>query len=687
MAYFIRTDVVKKHPHMLFIGDNGEIIGVSPGKNHEHSVDQIGPFPEIGINEVTYVLGPAPDGHTHYGREEIQLSEPKTNFVGKNDTDLKNILDSIFTSLQGYEADPRNDAVKSSDFRRGKQWPEEDVKNLEADGRAHFTLNITGGMIDSINGYWRSNKQSVVAKPIEKDDEYTADAATKLITRIFRNNKIDTIDSEVRSDQHVVGRGLWHIYIDDADDAFGDVKIEYIHWGNAYLGPHTDRNLRDLKLAVISSYMTPELARAKYPELKEKSNWIAAMMDADTMPLFTERVGEKQDNAFLSRHGYERSSNSKNYYDVVEDSVNVLSFWIKEEYAYTALVNTDLEVSIETKGWKQSDVDLAAKVPGFESFDRVGKHVREIVKAGEVILKNEINPFYGTYLPIVPAYGHKYGNDFYGKVRDMRDLNMDINKRRSQIIDFANRMLGAGWLFDDQTFGGDQLKKQNFLDSVSTSGFKAEIEDTTRPPIQVTPPPFPQGLISIETTSDDLLKRITNITHEFTGAQTGQLSGVAIKENKETSLVGNADFPENFTEAKRLVAEITLTVALNLWSVDHLFEYLTGVTEIRSPQDQILKMSLQTLKNSKFLRHDMVITESEHSPTRRNAALLNMFQMALAGIKVPQTMMIDYFDIPPEEKERWKEELRQEADREERLQRMKFEAQVGSAAIKSKQGG
>ena len=103
-------------------------------------------------------------------------------------------------------------AKRCDAFYRGDQWDEQDLANLEAEGRPALTINTILPTINTVLGEQATRRADIKFKPRRGGDNDIAMTLNKLFMQISDNNKLDWVEQQVFSDGLIMdGLSLIHI--------------------------------------------------------------------------------------------------------------------------------------------------------------------------------------------------------------------------------------------------------------------------------------------------------------------------------------------------------------------------------------------------------------------------------------------------------------------------------------------
>jgi hypothetical protein len=275
----------------------------------------------------------------------------------------------------------------------------------------------------------------------------------------------------------------------------------------------------------------------------------------------------------------------------------------------------------------------------------------------------------------------------------MKDAQREINKRGSQAIDIVNRMLGQGYVYDDETFNDDK-DRQKFQADSGKPGFLAKVASTQAPPVPLIHPPFPNELLNLHQQNVQIMQSVSNIPPAMAGRGTGYESGDALSSQKVSGMVGNERIFDNFILSKQTVFRKVFKLITKFYTKERIARLVLSsasdpsrmekaqiagneIGQRRTPeQDQELTQSIiGLLERANLDEYDITIGDQPLSPTAREAQLRLWLEARNHGMAdVPPGMLVELSSLP--NKGKWAKQME-----ELYQQRMQMEAQKTQAEL------
>jgi len=249
----------------------------------------------------------------------------------------------------------------------------------------------------------------------------------------------------------------------------------------------------------------------------------------------------------------------------------------------------------------------------------------------------------------------------------MRDPQMEVNKRRSQVLHILNQSAKSGWYgpegaFQDRVQWEDDSPKAGAIleykvNPVSPDGGK---------PQQILPQPLPGAFVELEKLAAVDLRDVSGVNIELMGLSTKDTPGVVTGQRQKQALTILQCHFDGLKRATKLLGRMLLSMMQQYYE-GRVFQIIgkQGTEEMAQLGGEMM-----------IGRYDLVAEESPYSPTQRmetGMKLQAIVQMALqAHIPVPPDVL-DYMDLPLSLTNKWKQMIATQMEQAEKnpLERVK----------------
>ena len=668
MPQLLRTNEVKvkrrKHYHVLYLNEETGVGYCTESTKHTHEVQFVPPMqdPQNGqvIQEASWLIMPAEDGHTHEIQEYIPDEQEKDK---RDESEIANEVFELFKQALEDEGDSRKAAREAMDFYKGKQWDDENKRILEGQDRACLTMNEIQPNIDTLIGYHIENRQRIDYAPVEGGDQKTSDMLDILVNdHILKRCNADVEETEIFSNIVKVGKGYFDLYMDFDEDIEGQICLESLDWDQVVYGTHKKKDGSDAEYYIKHKMYSMAKMKQLWPEKAEQ-------IDKDHLDYINGDMAKDE-----MQHSHDNYGKSPNQIPMVVGSDNIpmieaykkqyriLECYRKKFEKVPIIINEQDGLVHDARGWKEADVEAVMTLPGMTKIKRNATRIRKTTTATNLVLEDE-NP---ADLPddtfyTIPAYAYKQGNEYWGKIEAVKDPQKEVNYRYSQTVDITNRMTNYGWFATESMFPEGRKGLKNFKSSVSKPGFVVGVNDMNQTPAQVTGTPFPGELAQLMGMSSDWIRSRMNIQVEDGGANE---SGSKFMNRQKMKMAGNQFLFDNLSLSKRRVGKLLIGLIKRYFPAERIHRIVNDINNVEPQQmgeqpvpdftvDDIQGM----LDNLDLTKYDVIVTESEDSPTTRIGTFLLMSDLAQNGAPIPPELLIEMSEIPQSLKDRAFESL------------------------------
>ena len=691
------------HYHIIYLKpgeQEGQFQGItSLDNNHTHASE----------NDIETL--PAPDGHTH-AIIEIDIAD-ETDSSSENAKTQRSL--ALYREGMDRERKSRDNAYESVDFYQGKHWDDEEVNSLEANSRAALTINEIESKIDVLSGFQRQNRHDIKFLPVEGSDNRMAEILTILTKNIQEQNNFSYEETEVFEDGMIAGRGIFNAYIDYDKNVDGDVIIEKFNWDDVVFGPHEKKDISDCEWLVKTKWFSLNKLKNLFPEKADK---LQSNIDIFRKDEFGEPIIDAPGHQYDFPTEVYSSSPDKDIVDIAKQEMRVVELWEKVYRIDFTVLNIADDFIINAEGWKKSDVNKAKTIPGFAAIPRKTFKMKVTAVGGHTFLEEDFPDLAVQDFDLIPFYVKKRGDDWWGKIESVKDLQREINKRHSQAIDILNKSAAYGWFYDNTTFNKPS-EERNFIETSSQPGFAVKVTDITRMPQKVDGTKFPSEIVNMMAIDSDKMKEIMNVNQELMerGKAGTPQSGIAIAQQKQSMMIGNEYLFDNLSLAKRKLGRHLVAMIQKVYTPERIMRVLESRSlreaikiggEALFPQlppevqdapveqkmqmvEQLVQMKqaelMEIITTSDLSKFDVVVTESPHSATTRQANFVIWADMASKGFPVPPDLLVDLSDLPEKDVVKQNIQAQQQAAQAESQRESDTEIQKTLIAAQSRAGG
>lgn len=661
------------HYHIAYILDDGTGI-TTMQDNHAHAIKPIIIPNPVGVDEMGQpILVPTiagftveqNDGHSHELLEyPVKISDEKTD---KSES-VKRVLEK-YDYAKRLEDNSIQAGKEAERFYRGEQWDEDITQNLVATDRAAETINRIEEKVDSLTGYQRQNRTDFKALPVEGGDQRGADIINQILKNISEQCFYYREESKVVEDSIITGRGLFHLYIDFDEDINGKINVDKFIWDNCYFLPHEKEDLSDCDGIIKYKWYSKEKIEELYPDVFDE---LSPEYKEDTI-----KSGLSED--WDQRLRTEEFTQGTMY--------KLIELEEKHYKRVMVLINKRDGFFFNAEGWASKDIESVRKtIPGFIRIPRTSYRIKVTRIASDKFLEE----YYvdDKDFSILPLYAKKRNESFWGKIKSVIGLQRLINKAYSQFSDIINKVVTYGWFYDNETFANKKEEKK-FIESASSPGFLAKLNDIGRMPQRVEGVKFPGELVNAIGLFSQSIREIMNVNVELSGiSQEANQSGIAIKQKIIQQLIGSEYIFDNLSFAKKKLVRMIINKIQKLYTPQRMMRLLVSqysktpfnVGDIPFAEYTEEEMS-SILNNLDLTKYDFEISESPYSPSFRMSIFLMLSELGGKGYNIPVQTLFEYSPIPEDIKQKIMQTINKQMQQQQETENQKYQTEIAKTLI------
>lgn len=513
-----------------------------------------------------------------------------------------------------------------------KQWPDNILKQREAEQRPCLTINKLAVAIRQVVNDARQNRPSIKVHPVDsKADPETAEVMSGLIRSIEAASDADIaydtgVDNAVSN-----GFGYWRVNIDYSNDASDQDDLSAV--GTALF--EQDILIRRISNP-LSVYGDPWATEA------DSSGWNGCfVIDSVKKTVFQRKYPKAKATDF---HGSSWQSIIAPWH--TEDAVLVAEYWKRVETMKQA-------IGVEQVNPESPEAEPEIVVMLLEEFEKLQKEgapltpvtqprpikchsVTQYLLNGVEILDEVKWP--GKFIPIVPVYGDEVNLEgkrfFRSLIRGAKDSQRMFNYWRTTATEVVALAPRAPWIGRKGSFESDS----RWATANTASHAFLEFDGADAPQRQ----PFagvPAGMIQEAMNASDDIKAVTGIYDASLGARSNETSGKAIRARQMEGDVSTFHFIDNQTRAIRHTGRILIDLIPKVYSTERIIRIL-GEDKKKIETRQINKEyekgkdqegnPLMAIHDFRVGRYDLTVTSGPSYTTLREEAAAQMIELIRA---------------------------------------------------------
>ena len=611
-----------------------------------------------------------------YEDDQNKIEEPQDSDVARFRRWFREAVDGA--------SDWREAAQEDYDFVTGQQWTDEEKQVFAETGRPTITVNRIKPLINVLSGYQRLNRYDIDFLPRTSDDVDICQVRKGMTKYVLDQSDYEREESLAFLDASIGGLGWFSVeYRYDEERGDGEAVVSREDPFGIYVDPESHKpDFSDAKYICRAKWVDKEDLKAIYPEHAEEIE--AQYQVYDT----AERTDGRR---VIDTLWYKRDT----------QKVRLVEVWYKEKAEKTLWELADgTRVYPDDIGAEQA---MQLLLQGLVVAERK-THLNVVKMAAvmdRVLLEQMDSPYEHGFFPFVPLVCTYYGvGDLpAGFVRDLKDPQREINKRRIQTLHILNTVgNGGGWIEDD-AMTPDQLAE--FEQKGNIPGHYTHVRPGALSSGKIMErgvSAVPSGVMAAEQQATGDLSAISGINEALMGTDIPrESSGRAIALKQKQAVTHIAPMFDQLRSAKKQIALLLWGrtghkgIIPQFYTADKVYrvegqngQQFIHVNEQVIQQDPMGNPIVSTLNDLSHGDFDIVIADTQATTTARQAQMWGLVD-AVQKLGIPGDMVfdliIDLSDIPNKNdiKLRWQQRQEQQAQSAQQ----QLEAQMQLEAIKN----
>lgn len=533
---------------------------------------------------------------------------------------LKQIKD-WWSQAYNYSTEENLRIAKNFQFYVGGelQWDSAVIKKLDSEGKPHISINKIMPYVNTLSGYQRQIRDSLVLFPRQNATEGMASALTQL-GRYTMESSRPTGDYVISESfiNGLIGSKWWMGWRDNfsQDPLNGDISPESVSCFRVFEDPmfqgyDIDRNdpfdycRFVFRVWLLEAHQIKKIWSEKKDVLKSMST-SKSVLDMTLAGLTNDLSGSGDDYTARVTLGMTENDICKRYI--------VRRCYFKTWETSYMMVDTTNQQKYILDASKEKIDKLADSNPNFRVISYTKPIMHMATYLGDVELDYEKDPYNGnTNYPLTRFCPYWVDGKSMGMVDNLIDPQKELNKRRSQLLHHLNQSANSGFMAEEGSLTPEQL--DNWRQNMSSSGFIGLYTGPNKPtPIQ--PTQLSGGHLTAAEMADRDFDTITNLENITLSSISGRESGEALKTRRDSGLTTNEVIFDNFNHSQ--VSYFTNLVSL-IQRPDKMGRYRIDENEImRIVEDSQLNVSIDEIRNLEAGTFGVKVGRSQTTQTAKD---------------------------------------------------------------------
>ena len=575
----------------------------------------------------------------------------------------------------------RREAKEDYEFTAGKQWTDEEIDAFREDGRPAITINRIKPLLNILSGYQRLNRYDIEFLARTSDDVELCQVRRGITKYVLDRCDYDSVESQVFLDCAIGGLGWFGTrYKFDHEIQDGEAIVERVDPFGIYVDPEAhELDFSDAKYLIRAKWVGKDELKQVYPEQADAIENNYAVYDS-------------AEDESESRPEIDRL-----YYSSELKKVRVVECWYKERTQRTVFITADGQQLPQEQ--VTSEMIQAGMIAS--SQDIPITQVKLCVFFDKTLLEEINSPYQHGEFPYVPMVYHYYGVGDVpaGFVRDLKDPQREVNKRRIQELHLLNTTASGGGWVEEGAMTPDQESEFKRKGNIpghfqkvlpgAISGGKIHEREPKQPPMAV---------IQAEQQATEDLKNISGINETLLGVEVpSQASGRAIELRQKQAVTHLAVIFDALRRAKKKIAYLLwgrrghAGIIPQFYTAEKTYriegengQQFIPVNQQIIQQDPIAGTIVQTLNDLSQGEFDIVVADVESNTTQRQAQMWSLIDAA-SKLGIPHDLifdtLIDLSDLP--KKNDIKMKFQQQQQQQQQQAQQQWQSQLELERIKN----
>lgn len=542
----------------------------------------------------------------------------------------------------------RTNMVEDTGFYDGDlQLSAKDRHELKDRSQPVIIINMIFSKLNNLMGGQRYTRSRLGVVGRTKFDEGAAHGISDLLRFIADRSHMHDEESECFDDGIISGCGWLECFVEEDEMGSPSIQVRAEEPENMFLDPYSRRyDLKDARFIGRAKWVDFEDAVAMFPGRKKD---LEMAIGADTDETFS-----------IAEHGPEddydmHSTSGVPYYDKGRRRVRLVEMWYREyakvmwlrdergQLNYVKNIEEAKEIFAASLGEEEFDTNLTDK----EIKDMLGiiekkeKVVRTAVFAGDMLFADKLTiythrlninkyPFKPFFCFRKRTKGHR--GEPYGFVRQMKDPQRDLNKRRSKAMHILNttRVTMEEGAVEDKEVLREEVARPDGV--VEVKAGKA-LEVSTDINLAVT------QLNIMEQAKKDL-EDTSGQFDEAQGKATNARSGRAIAKRTSASNQNTVMVFDNFRRTKNLTGEFLIGLIKQFFTEEHIFTILDDEQATRTVSLNVPQPDGSVQNDVKQALVDIHLEEFPMSPSAQAEQFDELVELGRGNVPIPPDVLI-----------------------------------------------
>jgi hypothetical protein len=546
---------------------------------------------------------------------------------------------SYWIQARQAQAEERKDRLVDHEYYDHHQWRPEDAAELRDRGQIPLVLNNVQPACDWLIGTERRSRVDWRILPRRKEDAPEAEVKTALLKYVSDVNDVQFNRSDAFKDAVVSGLGWAEVGIRDPEPGGEKLFYRYRDWRNIWhdhLGKY--RDMSDWRYLHDAIWCDLDMAVAMFPDRKE-------------IILLAAQAG----NTLYDDFDLDNAEDNREFYPSEEFSplrrsrVRLITTWYREPERVTVFRGENIGALDGMLFNPEDPLHVEIYESGLaDTADTIRMSVRCMFwlypPGRRSVLADMRSPYRHNTFPYIPFFGkrRRHNGTYYGLVRGLRDVQDDLNKRRSKALFLLSTrgIIADEDAFTDPDEAADEASRPDMF-LLKRRGSDVRLINDTELAI---------SHVNIMNEDKRYIEDIVGGSGEALGRETNAASGKAILARQEQGTIMTVEFFDNLRWAVLQSGRVMLSLIEQFYSDEKIIRIVGNQGAVRFERINYPGETGGIENDMTRAAADFVVDEQNYSASIRQSmfSVLGDF-LARIDPQIAVSMMdiwIDLSDIP-----------------------------------------
>jgi hypothetical protein len=495
-------------------------------------------------------------------------------------------------------------------------WVEADLDTKMATGQQDYWNSFFGAnyrnqkmlqfnkilrIINMIGGYQRDNRLASIVSAADNDPdagETASQRSTVLDWSIRQDNTYEKI-SDCFDGANICGLNLLNIWMDFREDPEnGEIKTDRLPFNAFLMDPYwTKPDLSDCDRIWTRRYVNSRQLESMIPGIgKNLAQFGKGYAAKDgKFPYLAQSWNQFQQNMYA--------------YD---------EYWVRDYKTVRKVLDTATGEVIPWKGTRDQFSIFRQFNPNIQLIKARVPTIKLHVLVNNQVVYEEVSPYGIDRFPFVPFICYhfpevqNYAYRYQGIVRNIRDSQVELNRRRNRLLDIMDAQVQSGLMVKEDALVNPEDAYMQGPGKVLYFKQTANLASDVAP---IPPPPVAQGWMELISTIEKEIMDIVGPEELFAqnmGAK--EMTGVLMKLKMGAGLTGLRNIFDRLNQSQIYVSEIMDDMIVNNFSEGKVARILG-------------KPPTESFFDNEFTKYSCIVEEAELTSTQRQLKFLQAVQL------------------------------------------------------------